>query len=117
MGFLLTEYGKHLVTRARKMLEQQIKLKPTPHILKGKERNFVAYIESNELYQRFIHDRTDFDLNEQEFIDFLRATLETPKRVLRQNLAQYKKLATESGDIDLQEFLTTCEEKTRPLFD
>jgi hypothetical protein len=117
IGFLLTEDGKHQVGRAKKMLEQQVKLKPTPRVLKGKERNFVAYIKTGELYQRFIRDKYNFDLTEQEFIGFLRATLETPKRVLRQNLAQYEKLAENFGDIDLQEFLRTCKLKMKPLLD
>jgi hypothetical protein len=69
------------------MLEHQITVKSTPRVLKGKERNFVAYVKTHELYQRFIHDKSSFDLTEQEFIDLLRGTLETPKRVLRQNLA------------------------------
>ena len=117
IGFLLTEDGKYQVGRIKKMLERQAKLKSTPRILKGKERNFVAYIKNGELYQRFINDKYNFDLTEQEFIDFLRATLETPKRVLRQNLAQYVKLAGELGDTDLQEFLRTCELKMEPLLE
>ena len=117
MGFLLTENGKHYVARAKKMLERQMKLKPTTRILKGKERNFIAYIKSSELYQRFERDRINFNLAEQEFIDLLRTTLETPKRVLRQNLAHYKKLAEDSGDVKLQEFLISCEAKMKSLLD
>lgn len=115
IGFLLTEDGKHQVARAKRMLKHGAKFKPTPRVLKGKERNFVAYIKSSELYERFEHDKFNFDLTEQEFIDLLRATLETPRRVLRQNLAQYKKLAEEVGDISLQEFLVTCEAKMKSL--
>ena len=117
IGFLLTEHGKHQVARVRKMLEHQVELKPTPRILKGKERNFISYIKSSELYQRFEYDKFNFDLTEQELIDLLRATLETPKRVLRQNLAQYKKLVGEFGGSDLQEFLAVCETKMKSLLD
>jgi len=115
MGFLLTEDGKHQVARVRKALERQIKIKPTRRILKGKERNFVAYLKSTELYQKFKNDKYNFDLTEQDFIDILRGTLETPKRVLRQTLGQYKKLAEEISDIDLQEFLLACEDRMRRL--
>jgi hypothetical protein len=117
IGFLLTEDGKHQVTKARKMLEHQIKVKSTPRVLKGKERNFVAYIKTNELYQRFVNNRSNFDLTDQEFIDLLRGTLETPKRVLRQNLAQYERLAEEFRDIELREFLKACESKMKPLLE
>jgi len=115
MGFLLTEDGKHQVARVRKALERQIKIKPTRRILKGKERNFVAYLKSTELYQSFRNDKYNFDLTEQDFIDILRGTLETPKRVLRQTLSQYKNLAEEISDIDLQEFLLACEDRMRRL--
>jgi hypothetical protein len=117
IGFLLTEDGKYQVSRARKMLEHQIKVKSTPRVLKGKERNFVAYIKTNELYQRFVHNRSNFDLTEQEFIDLLRGTLETPKRVLRQNLAQYERLAEGFRDIEMQEFLKACKSKMKPLLE
>ena len=115
MGFLLTEDGKHQVATVRKALERQIKIKPTRRILKGKERNFVAYLKSTELYQSFRNDKYNFDLTEQDFIDILRGTLETPKRVLRQTLSQYKNLAEEISDIDLQEFLLACEDRMRRL--
>lgn len=117
IGFLLTEDGRHQASRTRKMLEHQITVKSTPRVLKGKERNFVAYVKTHELYQRFIHDKSNFDLTEQEFIDLLRGTLETPKRVLRQNLAQYEKLAEEFRDADLLEFLKTCKSKMKPLLE
>lgn len=109
IGFLLTEDGKHQVARVRKALKSNTIIKPTRRLLKGKERNFVAYLKSSELYNKFIEDKHDFELNEQDFIDILRGTLETPSRVLKQTLAQYKKLAKEVGDTDLQGFLSACE--------
>lgn len=109
LGFLLTEDGKHQVSRIRKTLALQKQTKPKQRILKGKERNFVEYIKSGELYKRFENNRNSFDISEQEFIDLLRGTLETPKRVLKQTLVQYKKLSDEIGDVDLLEFLLTCE--------
>jgi hypothetical protein len=114
-GFVLTEDGKYQSSRASNMLQHQVKPKPTTRVLKGKERNFIAYIESSELYQRFRSDKSSFTLDEQEFIDLLRATLETPKQILKQNLAQYKNLAEQLKDSDLQEFLTACEEKMKSL--
>ena len=117
IGFLITEDGKHQLAKARRMLEHKTEVSPTPRVLKGKERNFVAYIKNNELYRKFMHDKSSFDLTEQEFIDLLRGTLETPKRVLRQNLAQYERLAEELRDVELVEFLKTCESKMKPLLE
>jgi len=117
LGFLLTEDGKHQVSRIRKVLALQKPVKPKQRILKGKERNFIAYIKSGELYQRFENDKHGFDISEQEFIDLLRGTLETPKRVLKQTLVQYKKLADEIGDVDLLEFLLVCENKMKAILD
>ncbi len=115
VGFLLTEDGKHQVVTIKKALDRQVKIKPAPRTLKGKERNLIAYIKSSELYQKFINDRHDFQLTEQDFIDFLRGTLETPNRVLKQTLVQYKNLAEQIGDVDLQQFLMTCEAKMETL--
>ena len=88
LGFLLTEDGMHQAARVSRMLKHQVKLQPTTRVLKGKERNLVAYIKSSDLYKKFEHDRSGFSLDEHEFINLLRATLETPKRVLKQNLTQ-----------------------------
>lgn len=117
LGFLLTEDGKHQVLRIRKTLALQKQTKPKQRILKGKERNFVAYIKSTESYQRFETDRNSFDISEQEFIDLLRGTLETPKRVLKQTLVQYKKLSDGIGDVDLPEFLLACEVKMKAFLE
>ncbi|MBA7582061.1 hypothetical protein ES708_23981 [subsurface metagenome] len=117
LGFSLTEDGKHKVSRVRKTMTLQKQTKPKQGILKGKERNFVAYIKSTELYQRFEKDRNSFDISEQEFIDLLRGTLETPKRVLKQTLVQYKKLSDEIGDVDLSEFLLACEVKMKTFLE
>lgn len=117
LGFLLTEDGEHRVSRIRKALALQKQIRPKQLILKGKERNFVAYIKSSELYQRFENDKHGFDISEQEFIDLLRGTLETPKRVLKQTLIQYQKLTNEIGDVDLLEFLLACEDKMKALLD
>jgi len=117
LGFLLTEDGKHKVSRIRKTLALQKQTKPKQRILKGKERNFVAYIKSTELYRRFETDKNSFDISEQEFIDLLRGTLETPRYVLKQTLVQYQKLSNEIGDVDLMEFLSKCEVKMKILLD
>jgi hypothetical protein len=111
VGFLLTEDGRHRVVSIKKSLERQIGPKRAPRMLKGKERNLVVYIKSSDLYMKFKNDKHDFELTEQDFIDFLRGTLETPRRVLKQTLVQYKNLAEQIGDVDLQQFLLTCEAK------
>jgi hypothetical protein len=117
LGFLLTEDGKRKVPGIRKNIVVQRQTKPKQGILKGKERNFVAYIKSTELYQRFEKDRNSFDIREQEFINLLRGTLETPKHILKQTLGQYKKLSNEVGDADLLEFLSACEVKMKLFLD
>ena len=117
LGFLLTEDGKHRVSRIRKTLALQKQTKTKQRILKGKERNFVEYIKSGELYKRFENNRNSFNISEQEFIELLRGTLETHKRVLKQTLVQYKKLSDEISDVDLLEFLLACEVQMKEFID
>jgi hypothetical protein len=116
IAFLLTDYGREKATNAKKFLELGTKTKHPQRVLRGKERNLLAYIRGNQAYQRFSQGKIGFAIDEQEFIDLLRGTLETPKLVLRQNLAQLKSLANESQDEEVKQFLEICEKQMAHIF-
>jgi len=50
-------------------------------------------------------------MSEPEFRNLLRCTLETPLRVLKQNLEYYKKLAEAYDEKELIDFLLLCERR------
>jgi hypothetical protein len=65
-------------------------------------------IRSDELFRAFEQTGT-VDASEMELRRLLGATLETPKRVLRQNLHAYRSAAEAYSDESALEFLLACE--------
>lgn len=66
-------------------------------------------IRKDTLFQRFTECRDGFQSSEMEMRRFLGATLETPLRILRQNLIAYKNAATAYKDDEVLDFLAACE--------
>jgi len=54
---------------------------------------------------------SNFTISEPEFRKLLRCTLETPLRVIKQNLEYYKKLANSYKEEELFNFLLSCEKQ------
>lgn len=116
-GFTLTKFGERTAAEVGYQLEGAKVTKQTaPKQLKGRERILMNYLKESDTYKRFIKDKRTFSLTEAEFRSLLRCTLETPIRIVKQNLIRCKKLAEEGNEIETSEFLKACEERN-PLGD
>lgn len=60
---------------------------------------------------RYLSKPKSFSIADQEFRNLLRCTLETPDRVLKQNLGYYLKLAEEYNETEIIRFLLFCKKK------
>lgn len=73
--------------------------------------SLITSLRENEIFKRYLKNKKNFTLTEMELKSLLYCPLETPNRILKQNLQYCKNLAKEYSEEKLLEFLTTCEEK------
>jgi hypothetical protein len=75
------------------------------------EDRLITYIKDSESFKKYINNPSNFTISEPEFRKLLRCTLETPLRVIKQNLEYYKKLANSYKEEELFNFLLSCEKQ------
>jgi len=75
------------------------------------EDRLIAYIKDSDLFKKYTNNPSNFSISEPEFRKLLRCTLETPLRVIKQNLEYYKKLANSYKEEELFNFLLSCEKQ------
>lgn len=114
--FALTEFGKHLAQHIEKELEatevSTTRFKKDRVLgIRSADDRIVAYLTTNPLFDAFRTNPSSFEISEQEFRNLLRCTLETPLRIIKQNLEYYKKIAQSYDEKLLTEFLSLCEKK------
>ena len=116
-GFRLTPKGERAAEVAAKKLLQ--KAVPSPkRTLRPRERYEAALrqMRQSEAFRRFNADPVAFSLSEMELRNLLGCTLETPRRVLGQNLHYYLDAARQYRDQAVLGFLETCRAKWPALF-
>jgi hypothetical protein len=116
-GFRLTPKGERASEAAAKKLLQETVPSPkrTP---RPRERYEAALhqMHQSEVFRRFTADPVAFSLSEMELRNLLGCTLETPRRVLGQNLHYYLDAARQYGDQAVLGFIETCRAKWPALF-
>jgi hypothetical protein len=109
--FSLTRFGESAAKEAEELLKVPVKDRKTiKKPLRGVEANLIAFLKESEAFRSFLRNRRDFSITEMELRSLLRCTLETPERILRQNLQYSKNLAKEYSEKELLEFLEVCEQ-------
>ena len=117
-GFRLTSVGEHIAGMVATRLEAGIpsaRSAGTGSRTRERHETLLRNIRSDSLFQRFVESQDGFELSEMEFRRFLGVTMETPVRILRQNLNAYKNAATGYGDEGVLDFLAACEKMMAPL--
>jgi len=109
--FALTKFGQTIAQRTIQDLnaEQFIRtiknIKPT----RDGEINLIHNFKTNELFQRFLKDKKHFSITDMELRNLLHCTLETPLRIVKQNLSYIINLAKEFKEEELLQFLKICQ--------
>jgi len=75
------------------------------------EDRLITYMKDSTSFKEYINNPSNFSISEPEFRKLLRCTLETPLRVIKQNLEYYKKLANSYKEEELFNFLLSCEKQ------
>lgn len=110
----LTSLGESKAKETEEILNEKkflttfkIKIK-TPRSI---DEKLIYQIKTNKIFKKFLKNKKKFDISDIEFRDILKTTLETPIRILKQNLNYYKKLAENYNEKEILEFLSICEKK------
>ncbi len=111
ISFSLTKFGEKLAKETENALRVGAKRKIAYKTGRGADINWINYLKKSEVLQRFLENKKKFSITEMEFRNLLRCTLESPIRILKQNLIYSKNLAREFKEKDLGEFLEVCSQK------
>lgn len=108
--FSLTKFGESVAKEAEELLKVPVKDRKTiQKPVRGVEANLLTFLKSSEAFKHFSENREGFSITEMELRSLLRCTLETPERILKQNLQYSKNLAKEYSEKELLNFLEVCE--------
>ena len=112
-GFRLTQGGEVVASKvARTLGKDPAAANQTNEGNRARERYeaMLRYVRRQPSFQAYQADPGAFTLSEPGLRVLLNATLETPRRVLRQNLRAYQNAAAAYEDAEAAEFLTACGE-------
>ena len=109
--FSFTKFGEQLAKSAEKSLKSgQVTKSHSQGSPRGADASLVAFLKESEVFKQFLRNKREFSISEMQLRNLLRCTLETPSRVVKQNLQYSKHLAEEYSEGELLEFLTLCEQ-------
>ena len=112
-GFRLTERGKQVAARVGRALGKGEAPKPkASDTARARERHeaMLKYVRRQPAFGRYSESPDGFTLNGPDDLRvLLNGTLETPRRVLRQNLRAYQNAAELYGDEEVGAFLKECD--------
>lgn len=112
--FELTEFGKKIAKETESILlgnKASIFYKKTKPKGRSVDDKLIEYVKESELFKKFLTSPQDFTVSESQFRSLLRCTLETPERVLKQNLEYYKNVAQSYNEKQILQFLSACENR------
>jgi hypothetical protein len=112
-SFRLTDLGIIIAER----VEKKLNMKKVPATgsqnvrVKDRERydSMLRSLRESDKYKEFIDNPRKFRLNEMSFRQLLGCTLETPLRIIKQNLRQYQYAANVYRETNVVRFLNACE--------
>ena len=111
-GFRLTPAGTSVAQRVEEHLSGRVDVPLTSDSAPRERYTALLHrMRSDHLFRRFETERSRLDISDMELRRLLGATLETPLRILRQNLNAYKNAAIAYNDSDVTQFLALCEAK------
>lgn len=110
--FSLTKFGEKMAKDTAKILKIGVQKKtPSYRIKRDAEINFITSLKNSEVFQRFFKNKGRSLITEMEIRNLLHCTLETPLRIVKQNLIYAKNLAKEFNEKKLFEFLDLSYQK------
>jgi len=112
--FELTQFGYTKALDVESILKEKKKATYRKKIVsKGRSADdrLIEHIKNSSAFMKFSSAPENFSVSLPEFLELLRCTLETPLRVIKQNLEYLKNLAKLYKEDEIYKFLILCEEK------
>lgn len=112
--FELTEFGTQIAKETESALlgNKQITVaKKVKSSGRSVDDKLIEYLKNSSPFKKFMKNPSNFVISQSEFRSLLRCTLETPERVLKQNLEYYKNIARTYHEKELLQFLSVCEKQ------
>jgi hypothetical protein len=113
-NFELTRFGLNLAHETELAIQgktQKTSGRMRESVGRGIDNKIVLNVKQSDAFQRYLQNPQNFSLSEAEFRSILRCTLETPERVVKQNLEYHRKVAEQLGDKDVIQFLSESENR------
>lgn len=108
-SFLLTKFGEKIAENTKEILKKgKIRKSATFKIFRDSDVNLINSLKTSGVFQKFLRNKKDFSITEMELRNILHCTLETPSRIVKQNLIYTKNLTREFNEKKLFEFLEVC---------
>lgn len=109
--YSFTKFGEKIA----KKTAQNLKTGPSKRTIIEKPRrdaeiNWIRNLKKSEVFQRFLKEEKSFIINDMESRGLLHCTLETPLRIVKQNLSYSINLAEEFKEKELLKFLKFCQQ-------
>jgi len=110
-GFKITSFGesasKKIVTKLNKSSAASSTRKPVESS-RGKWESIIKYLKSSDIFKRYEKDPVSIQISDKDVRKLMVCTLESPIRVVRQNLVNSLGIAKEFKDKILFSFLLAC---------
>jgi hypothetical protein len=90
----------------KRIAPESSRFRPSP--TRSTDDRIIEYIKNSSSFSAYLRNRRYFSISEQEFRNLLRCTLETPDRVIKQNLEYCLRVAEEYKESDIVRFLQYC---------
>jgi hypothetical protein len=112
--YSFTKFGEKIAKKTAQDLKTGLSKKTiTEKPKRDAEINWVRNLQKSEVFQRFLKREKGFIVNNMELRSLLHCTLETPLRIVKQNLSYSINLAEEFKEKELFEFLKFCQKKLK----
>jgi len=113
-GFELTHSGEIIAKKIDNLLKKGHSLVRKSDDVKARERYeaIILYVKLSNAYKEYLKNNI-LKISDAELISFLGGTLETPKRILRQNLNLYIEASKAYKEESIMAFLIECKEKLK----
>ena len=110
--YSFTKFGEKIAKKTAQDLKTGLSKKIiTEKPKRDAEINWVRNLQKSEAFHRFLKGEKSFIINNMELRSLLHCTLETPMRIVKQNLSYSINLAEEFKERDLLKFLKLCRKK------
>ncbi len=119
LGFRITSAGRQVAKEVENALQNRTSGFKKPVAIEETRRSYelehLKRVRSSPMFQEYLTNSKNFLTSEVEFRQLLMCNLETPGRILRQNLRELQNIAKNQSDSVVVKFLNVLEERFRKV--